>query len=207
MALATLLALALQAAVPQAPAPAPAAAPPAAAAPARTPAELAFAEPLPPGAPSDDYEFVGWCHGALTGHLDLYNLVKDDLNALPDPDPRATAAGDAEMIEAGRQYLALYARAMEAAEKASPQSISARGLAARTSGQTIWNAAKVAEPKTRMWSWTFWVLPGRCEYAAERLYEKSMLTGQALGVNMRTAPVTAPPKPPERDALGAIIPR
>lgn len=205
MVLATVFALALQAAGPQA-APPGAAAAPATAASKKTPAQMAFDEPLPPGAPADDYEFVAWCHGALSGHLELFKTVQKDLNALPDPDPKATAAADLEMVQAGEQYLTLYEQAMRAAEKASPQPIEAKGLVARRQGSSIWNAAAVAAPTTRMWSWTFWVLPGRCEYAAERLYERSMLAGQARGINMRTDPVRAPAKPPERDALGAIPP-
>ncbi len=170
----------------------------------RTPAELADDEPLPAGAPSDDYGFVAWCHGALRGHMDLFEVVKPTLNALPDPDPKMTAASDAEMLEAGAQYLALYERAMDAAEKASPTEIKPRRTDLEKAGGRIWGAAQMAEPKTRMWSWAMWVLPGRCEYAAERLYEKSMLKGQALGVNMRTAPIPKAPKKPERNALGGI---
>lgn len=173
----------------------------------RTPAELADDEPLPAGAPSDDYGFVAWCHGALKGHMDLFEVVKPTLNALPDPDPKMTAASDAEMLEAGAQYLSLYERAMDAAEKASPEEIKPRRTDLQKAGGKIWGAAQLAEPKTRMWSWAMWVLPGRCEYAAERLYEKSMLKGQALGVNMRTAPIKKTPKKPERDALGSIVPR
>jgi hypothetical protein len=169
--------------------------------------ELADAEPLPPGAPSDDFGFVAWCHGALNGHMQLFKVVQKDLNALPDPDPRATAAADADMIQAGNQYLALYTRALDVAEKVNPQNTAARRQEVDKAGASIWAAAETAEPKTRMWSWVMWVLPGRCEYAAERLYEKSMLTGQALGLNMKTEPIKKKPKPPERDALGAIIPK
>ena len=173
----------------------------------KTPAQLADDEPLPAGAPSDDYGFVAWCHGALKGHMDLFEVVKPTLNALPDPDPKMTAASDAEMLEAGAQYLTLYERAMDAAEKASPTEIKPRRIDLEKAGGKIWGAAQLAEPKTRMWSWAMWVLPGRCEYAAERLYEKSNLKGQALGVAMRTAPIKKTPKKPERDALGAIVPR
>ena len=212
MALASLFALALLAADPQAApaavaAPAVAAAKPAKPAKPLTPVQLADAEPLPPGAPADDYGFVAWCHGALAGHMDLFQVVKTDLNALPDPDPQATAAADAEMLQAGAQYLAFYDQAMNAAEKASPELINPRRLEAEKIGLSIWAPAARAEAKTRMWSWVMWVLPGRCEYAAERLYEKSMLKGQALGINMRTGAVVKAPRTPARDALGQIIPK
>jgi len=41
-------------------------------------------EPVPAGAPSDDYGFVNWCAGALTGHMALYQQVKPELDSLPE---------------------------------------------------------------------------------------------------------------------------
>lgn len=155
-------------------------------------ASLVEKEPLPPGAPADDYGLVAWCYGALQGHMALFEKVKPDLNALEDPNPKATAAADAEMLEAGRQYLELYSRALKAAEKGDPKVVLVPASASMAQGRSIWDKAETAEPKTRMWSWVMWVLPGRCEYSAERLYEKSMLAGQAAGVNMRTAPAPRP---------------
>jgi len=191
MATAALLALALLAADPAAPEvrmgvalPAPGQGPQA----TKLNVAMAEKEPLPPGAPADDYGLVAWCYGALQGHMALFDKVKPDLNALPDPDPRATAAADAEMLEAGRQYLNLYSRALKAAEKGNPKAVLVPATTAMAQGRSIWEKADVAEPKTRMWSWVMWVLPGRCELSAERLYEKSMLAGQSAGVNMRTAP-------------------
>ncbi len=35
-----------------------------------------------------------------------------------------------------------------------------------------------------MWTWLSWELPGRCETASERLYEKSLLSAQALGIDI-----------------------
>jgi len=169
MPLAPLFALALMTADPQA-----AAAPPAAPA----------AEAPPPGAPTDDYGLVSWCTGALKGHMDLYKIVKPELDRLPDSKPKETVVLDAEQLKAGNEYLALYKRATETAEKASPQPIHDRGLQAERLGQSIWIPALQADPRTQMWSYLGWELPGSCETSAERLYEKSLLSAQALGIDI-----------------------
>jgi hypothetical protein len=182
MPLASLFALALMAAEPAAPAPAPAAA--------------AAEEPIPAGAPADDYGLVNWCAGALSGHMVLYHQVKPQLDALPDSSPKETAALDTDQIKAGRDYLALYRKAIDAAEKASPRSISDRGLAMRRQGNSIWTAARATDDaKARMWTWLGWELPGRCETAAERLYEKSLLSAQALGIDLVSGSSAAANKP------------
>ena len=147
---------------------------------AQPPAE----DPAPAGAPEDDYGLVNWCTGALTGHMALYKVVKPDLDQLPDSKPQETAVLDAEQMKAGREYLALYKKATDAAERASPQNIGERGAQMRLRGGAIWIPAQNADPKTRMWTWLGWELPGRCETAAERLYEKSLLSAQALGIDL-----------------------
>ena len=123
-------------------------------------------EPLPAGAPSDDYGLVNWCTGALAGHMQLYNLVKPELDSLPDSKPKETAVLDAEQMKAGEEYLALYKKATDAAEKASPQPIGERGMQQRRMGASIWNAAmNTTDKKSQMWTWLGWELPGRCETA------------------------------------------
>jgi hypothetical protein len=146
-------------------------------------------EPFPPGAPEDDYGFVAWCYGALQGHMALFETVKPELNALPDPDPKATAAADAAMLKAGAQYLELYTRALRAAETGNPSVVKVPAADTMKVGRSIWVKAQAADPKTRMWSWAMWTLPGKCEYAAERLFETSNLAG---GARMRTAPAPTP---------------
>src|SRR3569833_4264640 len=96
-------------------------------------------EPVPVGAPSDDYGFVNWCSGALAGHMALYQQVKPELDALPDSRPKETATLDAEQMKAGREYLDLYKNAAAAAEKARPRPIAERGASARQHGAAIWN--------------------------------------------------------------------
>jgi hypothetical protein len=160
------------------------AAAPNAAAPAAPPAQPPVEDPVPAGLPPDDYGLVSWCSGALAGHMELYKMVKPELDALPDPQPKETAVLDAEQMKAGREYLALYKKATDAAERASPQNIAERGAQERAKGAGMWNPAREADPKTRMWTYLGWELPGRCETAAERLYEKSLLSAQALGIDI-----------------------
>ena len=184
MTLAALLALALltQPAQPAEAAPASAAADaPAAAQPTEG--------PVPPGAPEDDYGLVAWCQGALAGHMELYAQVKPTLDAV-NKDPRvanAAAAGarndelDQQQMAAGREYLALYQRALDAAEKANPRALGRQRQAAQAKGASIWQpAANAVDPKTTMWSWLMWELPGRCETAAKRLADRSELLAPAL---------------------------
>jgi len=199
MLIASLLALALAAADP-APGPGPEPAMPTLKTPPVAPPPE---EPFPIGAPHDDYGFVGWCYGALSGHMELFKVVKPELDKLPDQNPKETAALDAEQLQAGQEYLALYKRAMEAAEKASPQPINIRGGQAIKNGGNIWTPALQADPNTRMWSYLSWDLPGRCETTAEKLFEKSQLAAEALGISIADAPKeaaaastpSAPPKP------------
>jgi hypothetical protein len=153
-------------------------------------------EPVPPGAPSDDYGFVNWCTGALTGHMTLFRQVKPELDALPDPRPQETAALDAAQTQAGREYLELYRKATDAAEKASPRPIGERGMTERRRGNAMWNTARSStDRKAVMWTWLGWELPGRCETAAERLYEKSLLSAQALGIDLIGGSSAASQKP------------
>ncbi len=188
MPLAFMFALALMAAEPPAAAPK---ATPAAKAPRTVPED-----PVPPGAPSDDYGLVNWCTGALAGHMMLYRQVKPELDALPDPRPQESTALDVAQTQAGREYLELYRKATEAAEKASPRAIGEAGLTERRRGNAIWNTARSAtDRKAVMWTWLGWELPGRCETAAERLYEKSLLSAQALGIDLVGGSSAASQKP------------
>jgi hypothetical protein len=139
------------------------------------------ASEIPPGAPTDDYGLVAWCQGALNGHMALYNLVKPQLDALEaERDPKESAELDAEQFKAGQDYLALYARAIQAADDATAGAQHARGEQLKLEGDHIWAAARGATPNTRMWSWIMWELPPRCEIAARRLERDSGLLGAVM---------------------------
>ena len=177
--IASLFALVLATAVSDEPiATSPQAKPAAAASPmAATPAAGPPRDPeIPSSAPDDDYGFVAWCHGALSGHMELHDRVKPELNKVsPGHDDM-----DADQLKAGMDYLALYARALKTAEAASPTAIHDRGVQADASGYRIWAAARAADPRTQMWSYLMWELPPRCEIAAKRLEERSTLFAAAL---------------------------
>ncbi|MGC1301524.1 MAG: hypothetical protein WA840_04035 [Caulobacteraceae bacterium] len=136
---------------------------------------------VPKGAPTADYDFVAWCHGALSGHMALYTLVKPELKSIERPEEVADdEKADVEQMKAGREYLALYARALHTASKTHPKEMAARREKAEAEGEAIWDPAKSAEPRTRMWSWLLWDLPGRCEVAAKRLETRSGVLGAAF---------------------------
>lgn len=156
--------------------------------PQAAPAEPAREARLPAGAPEDDYGFVAWCHGALSGHMELYNQVKDDLDVMSPPPP-----GNVEATrQAGEMYLGLYSRAMEAAEKASPTVIRPRAQQASARGYSSWTAVRAAATRDRTWAYVNWELPPRCEIAAKRLEERSPLFAEAL----RQSPVAVPDRRP-----------
>ncbi|WP_158913793.1 hypothetical protein [Caulobacter sp. S45] len=136
---------------------------------------------VPKGAPAEDYDFVAWCHGALTGHMALYTLVKPELKSIERPEEvDGDEKADLEQMKAGREYLALYTSALRAAAKSHPKAMADRRDKAEAQGEAIWDAAKTAEPRSRMWSWLLWDLPGRCEVAAKRLETRSGILGAAF---------------------------
>ena len=136
----------------------------------------------PSGAPADDFAFVNWCKGALSGHMALMASVQPELVSLEHAGKETTddARLDQEQMAAGREYLELYTRAIEAAEKAGGGDLHARGAAAQAQGDRIWSAARATDARTRMWSWLMWELPARCEIAARKLETRSSLFGEAF---------------------------
>ena len=129
---------------------------------------------FPPGAPTDDYGFVAWCYGALSGQMELYPLVKPELDKLntSDAEKAENEKLDQEQMKAGRDYLALYSNAMEVKESETPK-LNIKGGEDIAEGHSIWDKAKVADPKTRMWSYLNWDLPGRCEVVARKILRES----------------------------------
>ena len=151
------------------------------AAPPRDPNNL----PIPPGAPSDDFGLVAWCHGALRGHMELAAQINEV---------------DADQEAIGREYLKSY----EVALAASPQSKTDAGAraaaAARQAGHGSWAAARSSQNReTQKFTYLGWQLPGRCEHAAKRLTTNGDLLGAAVAPTRTTEapqptgnPVTTP---------------
>lgn len=209
-ALALLAAQDQAAAAPAEPAPpaAEAAPPPAAEAPAE-PEEL----PYPAGAPKDDYGLVSWCYGALSGYLELHDKMIPEVTRIEDAfrRPGSNLADDmktySDMQKIGKANMKLFARAMEAAERASLQPINTRGAAAVQKGRSGWAAAANLPTRTVAQQWMGWALPSRCIPTATTLEARAKLMGTAFKANeipAEPAPApeapaaeTAPPATPE----------
>jgi hypothetical protein len=147
-------------------------APVVAAPPSAPPAASASSAPdgTPRGAPAEDYDFVAWCHGALAGHMALYQEVKPELISIEQPGEVATdAKNDLLQMQAGRDYLALYTRALNGVDHGRPGPLLERRRAAEAQGAAIWAPFKGQPIRQQMWAWVGWDLPGRCETAAKAL--------------------------------------
>jgi hypothetical protein len=190
--LAALLALVAFPALAQAPA-APIAAKPAAA------TADADEDRLPKGAPKDDYEFVGWCTGILSGHMELFTRVKPELDEISKRwnTVEQDAKDYAEQHKAGVEIQALFARAMRAAEAASPRDIRPAGQAAANAGVGMWSAINTVDKKNQAYSWLNWELPPRCERVAQELEQRSKLNAALLRrpTGVTAGAVVAPPLP------------
>jgi len=143
-------------------------------------------EPLPPGAPTDEYQLTGWCYGALGEYLEIYDRVKPDLRAI-DKLFGSSQPGEAEPyhqdIAAARAELKVFAGAVEAAEKASPTPIAPEGVDAIKLGRSIWGPAEGKTRRELARAWLSWGLPDRCDSTARGLAARSNLLGKALTYN------------------------
>lgn len=155
---------------------------------------------FPPGAPRDPYGLVAWCYGALSAHKGLRDQVMPEVTRIETTfrRPGSSLEDDLqvydELDELSAQNLALFSRAMEAAEKASPRPINAHGADAIRRGRITWSRAGDL-PKARLaQEWMSWTLPARCEATATVLEERATLMGPAfdLTAEPEAAPVEAP---------------
>lgn len=149
------------------------------------------ADVIPKGAPSDDYEFVAWCSGILSGHMELFGRVKPELDAISkrwntlEQDEKDYAV----QREEGRKAQALFTRAMRAAEAASPREITPRGQAAIAAGVGMWQQINSVDKTNQAYSWLNWGLPARCEKVATDLEQRSILAAAVLRESKGLAPV------------------
>ncbi len=156
---------------------APAAAKPATPAPADTPAPAPASTPVaddqppvtglnadgsirPPiidDAPADDYQRVAWCHGVLSGDMDLAVYIKD------------LQPVDNTIQLIGQSYLRAYEAALTLSGQGASEAGHALADAARQRGYDGWKGALSADVKRAAWVYDSWQLPGDCEHAAVRL--------------------------------------
>lgn len=156
---------------------------------------------IPVGAPSDDYGLVAWCYGTLGGYLDLYDQVMPEVTRIESTyrAPGSRLADDlkvySDMRAEGRANLKLFARAIEAAEKANPRPISTRGAEAVKKGRGNWAAAASLSKARVAQEWMSWSLPAVCAPTAERLEANAKLMGAMFDANAA---------PAETEPAGAI---
>lgn len=156
-------------------------------------------EPLPAGAPQEEYPLAAWCYGALSEYLDVYDRVKPDLVTIDkmfgtsqphEPEPYASD------MAAARVELKLIGHAVQAAEQASPSAIAPQGVEAINLGRSIWRPAEMKTRRELARAWLTWGLPDRCDSNARQLAAKSALLGKALSYNNPSATdAPAPPAP------------
>lgn len=119
---------------------------------------LAYSNPLPRGAPDEDYPLVAWCEALVAGHIALGETL-GDRDALDD-----------DLIRLGRAEQAVFRQAMTAAGPRQSAASRAAAQAAAEDAAARWRPLLAQEPLVRDQAFgLFMGLPGRCEHAARRL--------------------------------------
>ncbi|MCS6625517.1 hypothetical protein N0B44_21635 [Roseibacterium beibuensis] len=131
---------------------------------------VAYANPLPRGAPEADYPLVAWCEALVNGHIALGETLTtaDDL--------------DRDIIRLGRLEAADFRSALDAAAPRQSAAVRAAADAAAAEATAKWAPLKGQDESVRSQAFgLFFGLPGRCEHAARRLRDN----------------ITTPPATPE----------
>lgn len=129
---------------------------------------VAYANPLPRGAPEQDYPLVAWCEAMVNGHVEIGE-------SLAQPDPL-----DADIIRLGKLEAADFRSALNASRSRQSAGDLAAARAAVAQAGSQWAPLRDQDEATRSRAFgLFFGLPGRCEHAARRLRE-----------NIRTPPAT-----------------
>ena len=122
---------------------------------------LAYATPLPRGAPEQDYPLVAWCEALVNGHVAVGE-------SLTNVDPL-----DDEIVRLGKLEALDFRSALSAGRaRQTPETIAAADAAA-AEARGLW-AEVLANDDEAVRSQTFGLffgLPGRCEHAARRVRE------------------------------------
>lgn len=121
---------------------------------------VAYANPMPRGAPEQDYALVAWCEALVNGHVALGETLRS-------PDPL-----DADIIRLGKLEAADFRNALQrAAPRQSPQTLAA-ARAAAAEATAKWTPLRDQGEAVRSQAFgLFFGLPGRCEHAARRIRE------------------------------------
>jgi hypothetical protein len=129
---------------------------------------VAYANPMPRGAPEGDYPLVAWCEALVNGHVALGET-------LTNADPL-----DQDIIRLGKLEAADFRAALNAAEPRQTAASRAAARAAAAEATAKWTPLAGQDEVVRSQAFgLFFGLPGRCEHAARRIRE-----------NITTAPAT-----------------
>lgn len=130
---------------------------------------IAYSNPLPPGAPEQDYPLVAWCDALVSGHIALGETLTDH-------DPM-----DVELIRLAKLEAGDFRSALATAESRQTPAVrqAARTAAAEAAAKWTPLLANTDEAVRSQAFGLFFGLPGRCEHAARRIRE-----------NITSAPVT-----------------
>ncbi len=135
-------------------------------------------EPFPSGAPTDDYGFMGWCYGALSGHLALYDKVLPQVRRIEGEFPDSGTPLDKVMDgykaqhERGEAILTSYGRALDIQEATGKTGGVERSVAVNR-GREAWQGSATADPRQLAQLWMSWALPDRCQTVAARIAPKA----------------------------------
>lgn len=119
---------------------------------------VAYANPMPRGAPEGDYPLVAWCEALVNGHVALGE-------SLTNADPL-----DQDIIRLGKLEAVDFRAALQAAEPRQNAASRAAARAAAAEASAKWAPLVDQEEAVRSQAFgLFFGLPGRCEHAARRL--------------------------------------
>jgi len=120
---------------------------------------LAYSNPLPRGAPDQDYPLVAWCDALVSGHVRLGETLTDHV-----PE-------DLEIMRLGRLEAVDFQGALAAAEprQSAATKADARAAAAAATARWVPLIAQTDEAARSQSFGLFFGLPGRCEHAARRI--------------------------------------
>lgn len=126
---------------------------------------VAYANPMPRGAPEADYPLVAWCEALVNGHVALGETLTsaDDL--------------DRDIIRLGRLEAADFRAALNAAEPRQSAASRAAAAAAAAEAAAKWTPLADQDETVRSQAFgLFFGLPGRCEHAARRIRDNVTTT-------------------------------
>ncbi|MDO9587987.1 MAG: hypothetical protein Q8R45_03370 [Brevundimonas sp.] len=119
---------------------------------------VAYANPMPRGAPEGDYPLVAWCEALVNGHVALGETLTgaDDL--------------DRDIIRLGRLEAVDFRAALNVAEPRQTAAVRAAAAAAAAEASAKWTPLVDQDETVRSQAFgLFFGLPGRCEHAARRI--------------------------------------